>query len=161
MLKPGERFRLVPMCTASGQEELETPDAKYRPLSTVLNYPSVHTHQGGEVRQDGGNQRRLAIMIPTMWRKKPACCSLQGGCLVGATKTWKAVPARRQGQGAANEMGVCSQDGRCQEGCSYSRMQAMTAPSPQPSQSPFPWGSGETSILSPASYWCRVRKLRL
>lgn len=61
MLKPGERFRLVPMYIASGQEELETPDAKYRPLSTVLNYPSVHTHQGGEVRQMEGTRGDLLL----------------------------------------------------------------------------------------------------
>lgn len=61
---------------------------------------------------------------------------------MGATKTWKAAPARQQGWGAANGMGVCSQDGRCREGCSYSGLQAVPTPSPRPCQSHNPRGEG-------------------
>lgn len=108
------------------------PTTNSRPLSTVLIYPSVLNHLGGEVRQGWGNQRRVAIRIPAAWRRKPALWSTWGGMLTRCHKTLGSSACQTAGIRNSQWDGNVPPGGRRQEGCSYSGVQAVAVPSPQP-----------------------------
>lgn len=94
------------------------------------------------MRQDGGNQKRVAIMIPATWRK-PACHSTQGGLLSGCHESLESSACQTA------RVGRSQWDGSWQPGwqmpgglqlfwdssCSCSFTQALPAP-----LSPGEWG---------------------
>ena len=87
-----------------------------RPLAPILGFfhclklPPSPQPSGGEVRQDGGSPRRVAIMIPAEWRKKPACHSTQGGLLSGCHKNLESSACQTA------RMGRSQRDGSLQPG---------------------------------------------
>lgn len=129
-----------------------------RPLAPILGFfhcpklPPVLNHQEGEVRQDGGSPRKVAIMIPVEWRKQPACHSTQGGLLSGCHKNLESSACQTARMGRGQRDGSL-QPGRQMPGglqlfwassCTYSLTQALPVPQPQ--------GRGETPTLPPAPY---------
>ena len=87
-----------------------------RPLAPILGFfhcpklPPCPQPLGGEVRQDGGSPRRVAIMIPVEWRKKPACHSTQGRLLSGCHKNLESSACQTA------RMGLGQRDGSLQPG---------------------------------------------
>lgn len=148
-------FRLVPW--SHGELVARNQDLCHQ-LWTSFHCPNLPSvlNRGGEVRQDWGNQRRVAILILGTWREKPALCSTHGGLLNGYHKTWESSTCQTAGTESSQWDGSVPPDGRCQEGCSYSGVQTAAAPSPQLCPQLPPATPGLTDVASETwDFWAK------